>query len=152
MQRISKYIVWATALVMLTSWALGLNELEALAFQKDRTYRNISGLACMGVILFQWSLTLGRVVFQRSGSQWGKWIDWHLRSALILPILVLVHSISLGWGLLAVLPLTLLAAGHFGSLLEGEHSISKNLPYHIGLSVLTLLLTVVHAITVLTFN
>jgi hypothetical protein len=45
-----------------------------------------------------------------------------------------------------------LASGHFGSMLEGEPNIKKYLPYHIGLSVATLVMALVHATTVLLFN
>ena len=152
MRAASRYLIWITASVMLLAWILNLDQLEALSFQKDRDFRNISGIIVMALILFQWSLTLGRTVFQRSGSQWGKWSDWHIRASLLLPFSVLAHSISIGWGLLAILPLTLLASGHFGSMLEGEPNIKKSLPYHIGLSVATLVMALVHATTVLLFN
>lgn len=148
----ARYLSWLVALIMAAAWAGGVNEIEAFAFQKDRTFRNISGLVVMGIILFQWGLTLGRTVFQRTGSQWGSWIDWHLRSAIVLPVAVLVHSIALGWGLLALLPLSLLAAAHFGSLLHGNNALRQHLKYHIGLSALTLALALVHAYTVLVFN
>lgn len=82
----------------------------------------------------------------------GKLINWHLRVSLLLPLAVLAHSIAIGWGLLALLPLTLLTSGHFGSLLEGEDNIKKHLPYHIGLSVATLVMALAHTATVLIFN
>lgn len=152
MRRTTRYIIWCTTAVMLLATAAGAAEFDAFSFQRGRDFRNISGLLVMGVIAFQWCLTLGRVVFQRSGSRWERWVRWHLRSAIALPLLVLLHSVALGWGLLALLPLVLLAAGHFGTSLEGEEKLKKNLPYHIALSALTLVLAVVHAITVLTFN
>ena len=152
MRKASRYLTWMAAIAMALGWYCGWDQLDAFRFQSDRTFRNISGLAVAGIILFQWGLTLGRTVFQRNGSQWGGWINWHLRSAIVMPLAVLVHSISLGWGLLALLPITLLATAHFGSLLEGEAAIRKHLKYHIALSAVTLALTVVHAWTVLVFN
>ena len=152
MRAASRYLVWCVAALMLVAWLLNCDQLEAFAFQRERKFRNISGIAVMTLILFQWSLTLGRTVFQKSGSQWGKWIDWHLRISLLLPLAVLVHSIAIGWGLLALLPLALLASGHFGSMLEGEENIRKHLPYHIGLSVATLVMALAHVSTVLMFN
>ena len=137
---------------MLVAWVLNVDQMESLAFQRERDYRNISGLVVMGLVLFQWGLTLGRTVFQRSGSQWSGWVDWHLRSALVLPFAMLAHSIAYGWGLLILLPLSLLAAAHFGSMLNDEVALRKNLKYHIAFSALTLALTVAHAVTVLTFN
>jgi len=152
MRRAARYLSWLAALIMAVAWVGDVNEMEAFAFQQDRTFRNVSGLVVMGIILFQWGLTLGRTVFQRSGSQWGAWIDWHLRSAVLLPFAVLAHSIQLGWGLLALLPLSLLAAAHFGSQLEGDAALRRHLKYHIGLSALTMALALVHAWTVLVFN
>lgn len=152
MRKAIRLLAWFTALIMGVAWLVGAEYWPEFAFQSDRNYRNISGLVLMGIILFQWSLTLGRTVFQRTGSQWGGWIDWHLKSALILPPAILAHSITYGWGLLALLPLVLLGSAHFGSLLQGEAAIRKNLKYHIGLSAITLALAVVHAVTVLIFN
>jgi hypothetical protein len=111
-----------------------------------------TGIIIMMLVLFQWGLTLGRVIFQRTGSQWGRWIDWHLRVAILLPIAVLAHSLTLGWGLLAALPLSLLGAAHFGSLMNGHDKIKEYLPYHVGLSALTLALALVHTYTVLIFR
>ena len=152
MRAASRYLVWGVTAVMLLAWIMDWNEWEALAFQQDRKFRNISGTVVMTLILFQWTLTLGRTVFQKSGSQWGKWINWHLRISMVLPFTLLAHSITIGWGLLALLPLTLLASGHFGSLLEGETNLKKHLPYHIGLSVATLVMALAHVATVLMFN
>nr|MCH1582466.1 hypothetical protein [Flavobacteriales bacterium] len=152
MRRTTRYILWLTTATMLLATAVGAAEFEAFSFQKDRDFRNISGLVTAGVILFQWCLTLGRAVFQRAGSRWDRWVRWHLRSAIALPLLLLLHSIALGWGLLALLPLALLMAGHFGTMLDDKERLKTYLPYHIALSALTLVLAIVHAITVLTFN
>jgi len=152
MRKAARYLSWLTAIIMFVAWLGGADDLEAFAFQQDRDFRNVSGLVVMGIILFQWGLTLGRTVFQRTGSQWGSWINWHLRSAIVLPLAVMVHSIALGWGLLALLPLCLLAAAHFGSLLEGDVALRHHLKYHIALSAATLALALVHAWTVLVFN
>jgi len=152
MRAASRYLIWLTAALMLLAWLLHWEDMEAFAFQRDRNFRNISGAVVLTLILLQWTLTLGRTVFQRSGSQWGDWINWHLRVSLLLPLAVLAHSIAIGWGLLALLPLTLLTSGHFGSLLEGEDNIKKHLPYHIGLSVATLVMALAHTATVLMFN
>lgn len=104
MREASRYLTWLTAGIMLVAWVLNVDQMESLAFQRERDYRNISGLVVMGLVLFQWGLTLGRTVFQRSGSQWSGWVDWHLRSALVLPFAMLAHSIAYGWGLLILLP------------------------------------------------
>ena len=152
MRRAARYLSWMAAFIMCAAWLGSVDEMKSFAFQKDRTFRNVSGLVVMGIILFQWGLTLGRTIFQRTGSRWGSWIKWHLRSAIILPFAVLAHSIALGWGLLALLPLSIMAAAHFGSHLDGDHSIRQGLKFHIGFSALTLALALVHAWTVLVFN
>ena len=152
MRRLARILTGLAAATMVLGWWFEVDQMEAFLFQHNRNFRNISGLVLAGLIVFQWCLTLGRTVFQRNGSQWGRWIEWHLRSAILLPVGVVVHSISLGWGLLALLPVSLLAAAYFGSLLEGDAAIRKHLKLHIGLSALTLGLTAVHAWTVLMFN
>ena len=75
-----------------------------------------------------------------------------MRIALILPFAVLAHSVQLGWGMLGVLPLTLLVSGHFGTLLEGENLTKRYLPFHIILSALTMAMALVHACSVVMYN
>ena len=99
MRAASRYLIWLTAALMLLAWLLHWDDMEAFAFQRDRNFRNISGAVVLTLILVQWTLTLGRTVFQRSGSQWGNWINWHLRVSLLLPQAVLAHAIAtaLAW-------------------------------------------------------
>ena len=152
MRRAVRYLSWAMALWLCLAWLMDLAELDALAFQQGRIFRNVTGVVVLGLVLFQWTLTLGRTVFQKAGSAWTQWVDWHLRIALILPLALVAHSVQLGWGLLAVLPLTLLAASHFGSLLEGQEKTNRYLIHHIVLSALTLSMALVHACSVIWYN
>ena len=152
MRRWSRYLTWMAAGILIASTAMGAEDWDLLSFQMDNAYRVASGILIMSLILFQWGLTLGRVIFQRTGSQWGRWIDWHLRSAILLPLALLAHSLTLGWGLLGALPLMLLGAAHFGSLMNGHEKIKEYLPYHVGLSALTLALALIHIYMVLMFR
>ena len=138
MRRLSRYLTWIAAFILVSGSILGLDDWELLEFQSQDAYQVTTGIVIMVLVLFQWGLTLGRVIFQRTGSQWGRWIDWHLRSAVLLPFALLAHSLTLGWGILAALPLSLLGAAHFGSLMNGHDKIKEYLPYHVGLSALTL--------------
>ena len=140
MRRLSRYLTWIAAFILVSGSILGLDDWELLEFQSQDAYQVTTGIVIMVLVLFQWGLTLGRVIFQRTGSQWGRWIDWHLRSAVLLPFALLAHSLTLGWGILAALPLSLLGAAHFGSLMNGHDKIKEYLPYHVGLSALTLAL------------
>ena len=54
--------------------------------------------------------------------------------------------------MLALLPLTLLASSHFGTLLEGNQKTQQYLIYHIILSALTMAMALVHAYTVVFYN
>ena len=83
---------------------------------------------------------------------WGRWVDWHLGSALALPFAILAHGVRWGWGLLFLLPLSLLAAGHFGSLLDTTDRTRKFLPYHIAFSALAFALTLVHLYTAVMYR
>lgn len=152
MKRAVRGLGWMAGLMLLIGWWAGMDTWEVLAFQRIPVYRNASGAFLLGLILFQWGLSLGRAVFQKTGSRWGRWVNWHVRISLILPWALLAHSVSLGWGLLALLPLSLLAGSHFGTLLDGPQSLQRFLAYHVGFSVLTLALALVHLYSVVMYR
>lgn len=152
MKKAARILGWITALLLTLGWALDAENWPTLALQQDWRYRMVSGFVLFGLILFQWTLSLARVVFQKSGSDWGKWVDWHLGSALALPLAILAHGVSWGWGLLFILPLSLLAAGHFGSLLDTTDRTRTFLPYHIAFSALALALSLVHLYTAVMYR
>ena len=152
MKRIVRGLGWMAGLMLIIGWWIELDTSDALAFQRIPAYRNASGAFLLSLILFQWGLSLGRAVFQKAGSRWGRWVDWHVRISLILPWALLAHSVSLGWGLLALLPLSLLAGSHFGTLLDGPRSLRRFLAYHVGFSALTLALALVHLYSVVMYR
>ncbi|MGB0171453.1 MAG: hypothetical protein ACPF8Y_05685 [Flavobacteriales bacterium] len=152
MKRAVRGLGWMAGAVLLIGWWAGMDTWEALSFQRIPAYRNASGAFLLSLILFQWGLSLGRAVFQKTGSRWGRWVNWHVRISLILPWALLAHSISLGWGLLALLPLSLLAGSHFGTLLDGPRSLRRFLAYHVGFSALTLALALVHLYSVVMYR
>lgn len=152
MKKAARILGWITALLLTLGWALDAQEWAAFEVQRDVQYRMVSGFVLFGLILFQWSLSLGRVVFQKTGSDWGRWVDWHLGSALALPFAILAHGVRWGWGMLFLLPVSLLAAGHFGSLLDTTDRTRKYLPYHIAFSALALALTLVHLYTAVMYR
>lgn len=152
MRKWARYLSAMTLLVMVLGTAIGWDRWDLLDFQRDDRFRIISGIGIMGLVLFQWGLTLGRVIFQKTGSQWGRWIDWHLRTAVILPFALLLHSSRLGWGLLGALPVALLGAAWFGSFMHGQDKTRQFLPYHVTLSALTLAMALVHTYSVLIFR
>lgn len=152
MRRWSRYFTVAVLVIMILGSCVGWNHWDIMRFQQEDSFQVGSGIVIMAMVLFQWGLTLGRVIFQKTGSDWGRWIDWHLRIALVLPLALLLHSSRLGWGLLGVLPLALLGASWFGSFMQGHARIRQFLPYHIGLSALTLALALVHTYSVLMYR
>ena len=127
MKKAARILGWITALLLTLGWALDAQEWAAFEVQRDVQYRMVSGFVLFGLILLQWSLSLGRVVF--------------------LPFAILAHGVRWGWGVLFLLPVSLLAAGHFGSLLDTTDRTRKYLPYHIAFSALALALTLVHLYT-----
>lgn len=110
-----------------------------------------TGLFASGLILAQWSLTLGRMVFQATGTRWLRWVTVHKWLGLLLPVALLAHALTLGYGLLAVLPLTLLAAGWLGTGL-GEQPSLQALRWHIILSAMTLAMMIVHIYVTTFYN
>ena len=152
MKRITRWSGWVVGLLLIAGWAMGADTWEAFAFQRDPLYRNLSGSLLLAMILFQWGLSLGRSVFRKSGSRWSRWVDWHVRISMMLPWALVAHSIALGWGLLALLPLSLLAGSQFGTFLEGELSMKRFLAWHVGFSALTLALALVHLYAVVMYR
>ena len=55
-------------------------------------------------------------------------------------------------GLLALLPLSLIAGSQFGPFLDGEASLRRFLAYHVGFSALTLALALVHLYSVVMYR
>ena len=152
MKQVARWFGWAAGLILILGWWVEADTWEILAFQRSPVYRNTTGSFLLALILFQWGLSLGRAVFQRTGSRWGRWVDWHIRISLLLPWALVAHSVSLGWGLLALLPLSLIAGSQFGTLLDGETSLRRFLAYHVGFSALTLALALVHLYSVVMYR
>lgn len=152
MKQRARILSLLAAVMMVTAAILKMPDWELFSFQRDPLYRNWSGSVVLAMILFQWGLTLGRAVFRKNGGAWNRWVDWHLRIAVLLPVAVLAHSISMGFGLLAVLPLALLSASYFGTRLDGAHEMDRFLRYHVILSALTLAMSLVHLHTVVWFR
>ena len=55
-------------------------------------------------------------------------------------------------GLLALLPLSLIAGSQFGTFLDGKASLRRFLAYHVGFSALTLALALVHLYSVVMYR
>ena len=79
-------------------------------FQQGDAFRNWTGSALLVSILAQWALSIGRLVYQKQGAQWDDWVEVHQALAWAVPLLALVHSLQLGYGLLGFLPLALFAS------------------------------------------
>lgn len=110
-----------------------------------------SGLFATSLILAQWALTLGRMVFQTTGTRWQRWVNVHKWLGLFLPLALLAHALTLGYGLLAILPLTLLGATWLGAGL-GASPNPKSLRMHIILSAMTLAMMFVHIYVTTFYN
>ncbi|MGB0510601.1 MAG: hypothetical protein ACPGGB_06735, partial [Flavobacteriales bacterium] len=72
MKRAVRGLGWMAGAVLLIGWWAGMDTWEALSFQRIPAYRNASGAFLLSLILFQWGLSLGRAVFQKTGSRWGR--------------------------------------------------------------------------------
>ncbi len=121
-------------------------------WQWDPTYRAISGIIVAGLVAGQWALTLGRVVFKRTGLTWVRWIQFHQILGLLLPFSIWAHSPSLGYGLLALLPIALLLSASIGSQLDRAAKKDRYLKWHVGLAGLSAAMALVHIYMVIAYN
>jgi len=131
---------------------LGWDDLMVFDFQEIDWFRNLSGAMLFFLLLLQWALSIGRLVYRETGARWQKWVAFHQSVALALPVGMCVHSIALGYGLLAVLPLFLLASMAFGVKLMEDSAIKPWLPLHLVFSALTMGATLVHLWRVVCFR
>ncbi|MGB1074930.1 MAG: hypothetical protein ACPGYK_01990 [Flavobacteriales bacterium] len=131
------FIVMGIALLTLGTF-YGPLESEFPLAQKP-IWKFTTGFAAAGIIGAQWALTLVRMVFQAHGVQWDRWVRVHRSLGLVLPLAVMAHAQSLGYGLLAILPLALFAAAWTGTQLRKTVSaVDGVIRWHIFLSAITL--------------
>jgi hypothetical protein len=123
-----------------------------LPMHLDPTTRLVTGSLTAGLIAAQWALTLGRTTFQRSGRSWDRWVATHRALGYALPAAVWAHTAHLGYGLLAILPLSLLSAALLGTALDTEAGKRRFLSAHIVLAGLTAAATAVHLYMVIAYN
>ncbi len=145
-------LTWLALLVMVGGTLAKANEWDALAIQQTDAYRNISGGILGSIIVLQWWLSIARIIFQSSGNSWDRWVKFHHYLALLLPFATLAHSLQLGYGLLAILPLVLLTASIAGARIDEKSSNNQFLHVHIVCSALTLILTLVHVFMVVMYR
>lgn len=125
---------------------------SGLPLHLDPTARLITGSLTAGLIAAQWALTLGRTTFERSGRSWDRWVTTHRALGFALPAAVWAHSAHLGYGLLAVLPLSLFAAALLGTRLDTDAGKRRFLTLHILLAGFTAAATAVHLYMVIAYN
>ena len=125
---------------------------SGLPLHLDPTARLVTGSLTAGLIAAQWALTLGRTTFERSGRSWDRWVTTHRALGFALPAAVWAHSAHLGYGLLAVLPLSLFAAALLGTRLDTDAGKRRFLTLHILLAGLTAAATAVHLYMVFAYN
>ena len=100
-------------------------ESQALvAIQNDGTYKVVTGVLLLLLILLQWGLTFARVT-KLTSAQCEMTLSFHKWSGAISPLLLYIHSIKLGNGYLAILTLTFIA-----NLVLGFLNIGKNKSIH----------------------
>ena len=141
---IGSALTWGAFTLLVLGTILNWSESEWLAVQQTELFRNVSGVVLFGLMLSQWGLSVGRLVYRASGPRWERWVSVHQLVALTLPIALCVHSLALGYGLLAVLPVLFLTALVLGLRLVGETVMKPWLPMHLVFSGLTLGATLVH--------
>lgn len=137
-------LVWAcfgitllgTILTQISGWEWPL--------QQRPEVRNWTGGLLLAALLAQWTLSIGRIVYKAQGARWDVWVEVHQWLAWLVPMSMLSHSLHLGYGMLAVLPLTMFGAMLAGLWVSLKADGRKWLPYHLVLSAMSLAGSLVH--------
>ena len=144
--------IWVCLMGLLIGTVLSKFGFIDMDFQQHAVFRNWTGSALLFSILAQWALSIGRLVYQKQGAQWDDWVEVHQALAWVVPLLALVHSLQLGYGLLGFLPLTLFASLVFGSWVSLKEEGRKWLPYHLIFAAVTLAGSLMHLWRVVYFR
>lgn len=144
--------IWVCLMGLLIGTVLSKFGFIDVDFQQHAAFRNWTGSALLFSILAQWALSIGRLVYQKQGAQWDDWVEVHQALAWVVPLLALVHSLQLGYGLLGFLPLTLFASLVFGSWVSLKEEGRKWLPYHLIFAAVTLAGSLMHLWRVVYFR
>lgn len=144
--------VWVCLMSLLIGTVLSQFGLIDMGFQQSEVYRNWTGSLLMVSILAQWALSIGRLIYQKQGAQWNDWVEVHQALAWAVPLLALVHSLQLGYGLLGFLPLALFASLVLGSWVSLKDQGRKWLPYHLIFAAMTLAGSLMHLWRVVYFR
>ena len=145
-------LVWTCLMGLLMGTVLSKFGVIEMEFQQGEAFRNWTGSLLLVSILAQWALSIGRLVYQKQGAQWDGWVEVHQALAWAVPLLALVHSLQLGYGLLGFLPLALFASLVFGSWVSLKEQGRKWLPYHLMFAAMTLAGSLVHLWRVVYFR
>jgi len=145
-------LVWTCLMGLLMGTVLSKFGVIEMEFQQGEAFRNWTGSLLLVSILAQWALSSGRLVYQKQGAQWDGWVEVHQALAWAVPLLALVHSLQLGYGLLGFLPLALFASLVFGSWVSLKEQGRKWLPYHLMFAAMTLAGSLVHLWRVVYFR
>ncbi|MGB1122233.1 MAG: hypothetical protein ACPG08_01825 [Flavobacteriales bacterium] len=144
--------VWGCLMSLLMGTVLSKFGVIEMGFQQGEAFRNWTGSLLLVSIFAQWALSIGRLVYQKQGAQWDVWVEVHQALAWAVPLLALVHSLQLGYGLLGFLPLALFASLVFGSWVSLKEQGRKWLPYHLMFAALTLAGSLMHLWRVVYFR
>jgi len=144
--------IWVCLMSLLIGTVLSQSGVIDMGFQQGEVYRNWTGSLLLVSILAQWALSIGRLIYQKQGAQWDDWVEVHQALAWVVPLLALIHSLQLGYGLLGFLPLALFASLVFGSWLSLKEQGRKWLPYHLIFAAMTLAGSLMHLWRVVYFR
>ena len=144
--------IWVCLMTLLIGTVLSQFGVIDMGFQQGEVYRNWTGSLLLVSILAQWALSIGRLIYQKQGAQWDDWVEVHQALAWAVPLLALIHSLQLGYGLLGFLPLSLFASLVFGSWVSLKEQGRKWLPYHLIFAAMTLAGSLMHLCRVIYFR
>ena len=138
-----------TCIYFLQYWlSVKWNYLELL--QGNQNFKRWSGLVLILLIIIQWSLSLGRIVYEIKDQTKLRIVNFHKWIGALAPVLFYLHSIKPGYGILFFLT-TIFFLDLIGGYLNYIHyfkSISRYyflwLLFHILLSVVVLIVALLH--------
>jgi hypothetical protein len=141
--------------VFLSLAAVGAAPASLKSWQKDETYKLVTGAALLTLLGFQWVLSLSRV------KRWSRLArsvyTWHQVMGAVAPALLFLHSHQLGYGSVLALSLVFLLNNALGlSLVVSPRwpkpRLAAGIVLHVALSLLVVALAGYHGWTALYYD
>lgn len=134
---------------------LGAAPARLKLWQEDEAYKLATGVGLMGLLAFQWLLSLSRV------KRWSRLArdvyTWHQLAGVVAPLLLFLHTHQFGYGSVLVLSAVFLSNNVLGFCLVANPRwpkalLSSGIVVHVALSLLVVALAGYHGWTALYYD